>query len=206
MEAIELHNVEEWTAFEVKPSKCVISADERGLAEHLRKEGYCMIDRTIKAVIPLKKDRDFSRLCRIPLEQAKEPGARIYEIAKQAFLPDSRFFDRANPSQEEIKTSIEAYVEQMGAFYICRCKGEIAGFLELVTEGSEACIRLAAVDEAYRVAGAALSLYAGAAAACREQGVKKLWGRISSHNMPVMNLYASLGAAFSLPLDVYVKG
>ncbi len=205
MEAVELHKMEDWAAFAEKPSKCIVDADNREMAELLRKEGYCMIDRTLKAVIPIKKDQNFSRLCRIPLEHAKEPGARIYEIAKQAFLLDSRFFERANPSLEEIRAAICAYVDKMGFFYLCRCKGETAGFLEVVQEGTEAYIRLAAVDEAYRVAGVALSLYAGAVEKCREQGIKRLGGRISSRNMPVMNLYASLGAAFSQPFDVYVR-
>jgi len=74
-----------------------------------------------------------------------------------------------------------------------------------VENQNQAFIRLAAVDEKYRVAGVAASLYAGAVEKCREQGIKKIWGRISSRNMSVMNLYASLGAVFSQPLDVYVR-
>ena len=208
MAAKELHNIEEWAAFQVKPSKFVVDPDAREIAELLRNEGYFMVDRTIKATIPIKKDRDFSRLCRIPLERIDKLENRIYEIAKQAFLPDSRFFDKTNTSDDEKRGSICAFVDEMKSFYICRFRGEIAGFLEVlpdVENQNQAFIRLAAVDEKYRVAGVAASLYAGAVEKCREKGIKKIWGRISSRNMSVMNLYASLGAAFSQPLDVYVR-
>ncbi|MBE6099349.1 MAG: GNAT family N-acetyltransferase [Anaerovibrio sp.] len=208
MAAKELHNIEEWMAFQVKPSKVVVDSDAKEIAELLRNEGYFMVDRTIKAAISVKKDRDFSRLCRIPLERIDKLEKRIYEIAKQAFLPDSRFFDRTNTSDDEKRGSICAFVDEMKSVYICRFRGEIAGFLEVlpdVENQNQAFIRLAAVDEKYRVAGVAASLYAGAVEKCREQGIKKIWGRISSRNMSVMNLYASLGAVFSQPLDVYVR-
>lgn len=208
MAAKELHNIEEWADFQVKPSKFVVDSDAIEIADFLRNEGYIMVDRTIKATIPIKKDKVFSRLCRIPLERKDKLENRIFEIAKQAFLPDSRFFDRANTSEDEKREAICAFVDEMKSFYICRFKGEIAGFLEVVPDGErqdQAIIRLAAVDEKYRVAGVATALYAGAVEKCREQGIKKLWGRISSRNMAVMNLYASLGAAFSQPLDVYVR-
>ena len=208
MAAKELHNIEEWMAFQVKPSKVVVDSDAKEIAELLRNEGYFMVDRTIKAAISVKKDRDFSRLCRIPLERIDKLEKRIYEIAKQAFLPDSRFFDRTNTSDDEKRGSICAFVDEMKSVYICRFRGEIAGFLEVlpdVENQNQAFIRLAAVDEKYRVAGVAASLYAGAVEKCREKGIKKIWGRISSRNMSVMNLYASLGAAFSQPLDVYVR-
>lgn len=208
MAANDLHNIEEWMAFQVKPSKVVVDSDAKEIAELLRNEGYFMVDRTIKAAISVKKDRDFSRLCRIPLERIDKLEKRIYEIAKQAFLLDSRFFDRTNTSDDEKRGSICAFVDEMKSVYICRFRGEIAGFLEVlpdVENQNQAFIRLAAVDEKYRVAGVAASLYAGAVEKCREKGIKKIWGRISSRNMSVMNLYASLGAVFSQPLDVYVR-
>ena len=38
-----------------------------------------------------------------------------------------------------------------------------------------------------------------------DRGCKKLDGRISSTNMPVMNIYAKFGAVFSTPLDIFLK-
>ena len=53
--------------------------------------------------------------------------------------------------------------------------------------------------------GAAMGLYAHAIEISRERGFKTLEGRISSINMPVMNLYASFGAQFSEPEDVFLR-
>ncbi len=209
IEIRHLNEAEDWQKIDNRPIRWTISPERLDLAEFLRRHDYCMIDRTIRATISLQ-NRDFSRFCRIPLEQMNHPEERIKKIAESSFLLDSRFFTCAAAKTEEIKEQIDFYVRSMGTFHICRCKNEIAGFLEIATDeenaGKQAVIRLAAVDEAYRIAGAALSLYAGAADFCRLQGLQRLWGRISSRNMAVMNLYATLGAAFSLPQDVYVKG
>lgn len=209
IEIRHLNEAEDWQKVGNGPIQWTIMPERRDLAEFLRSQGYCMIDRTIRATISLQK-RDFSRFCRIPLEQMSHPEERIKKIAESSFLLDSRFFACASAKTEEIKEQIDFYVRSMGAFHICRCKNEIAGFLEIAADEEnaekQAVIRLAAVDEAYRIAGAALSLYAGAADFCRLRGLQRLWGRISSRNMAVMNLYATLGAAFSLPQDVYVKG
>lgn len=205
----QLHDTKDWWETGDEPVQWLVAPECLDLAEFLRGRGFCMIDRTIRATIPLKKGMDFSRFRRIPLEELERPTERIYEIAGQSFLLDSRFFAMATAGTEELRKRIRAFVDGMGAFFVCRCRGEIAGFLEVVRDedfpDKQASIRLAAVDEAYRAAGAALSLYAGAAEQCRQQGIQRLWGRISSRNMAVMNLYAALGASFSLPQDVYVR-
>ena len=51
-----------------------------------------------------------------------------------------------------------------------------------------------------------MSLYARAVEIAKEKGYKKLDGRISSQNTAVMNLYAYLGASFSDPEDIFIKG
>ena len=53
--------------------------------------------------------------------------------------------------------------------------------------------------------GAGMALYVKACLLAKERGYKKLEGRISSQNTSVMNIYASLGAIFSEPLDIYLK-
>lgn len=186
----------------------IIEPEQRELASALRAQGFCMIDRTLKVTISLSKRVDFSSFCRIPVEEQEGELERIYEIAEDSFLLDSRFISYANAADEEIRQEIHARVGQMKKFYVCRCKGEVAGFLELTRKeenSSEAEISLAAVDAKYRVAGVALSLYAGVAKLCQEQGMKRLWGRISARNVSVMNLYTTLGASFSIPYDVYCK-
>lgn len=210
IKTIPLYELSDWIEDNTAPIQWLIAPERRDLAEFLRAHGYCMIDRTIKATIPLKKGSDFASFCRIPLEEMEAASKRIYEIAEKAFLLDSRFISEASSKAEEIQGQIHLFIQSMGPFHVCRCKGEIAGFLELIEDdsspGIQAVIRLAAVDERYRVAGTALSLYAGTANLCRAQGFQRLCGRISSRNVAVINLYAALGASFSLPQDVYVRG
>ena len=91
-------------------------------------------------------------------------------------------------------------------YYVCRFQKEIIGFIEIVKSAEDsAVIRLAAVDPKYRLSGGALSLYAGIANLFKENGFRRIEGRISCKNMPVLNLYASLGANFSSPLDIYIR-
>ena len=63
----------------------------------------------------------------------------------------------------------EEYFAEMKSCYVCRVKDDIAGFIEVVEKNLEGEIRLAAVDEKFRLSGAALSLYAGAANFLREK-------------------------------------
>ena len=182
--------------FEEKSTKIFIDSTRQDLADFLHKKNFIFADRTIQVTSPLKND--FKKFCRLSLE-ISEKNNRIQEIAKKSFVNDVRFISKMPPIfDEEI---FEKYFAEMEKCFICRVKDEIAGFIEVTEEG---IIRLAAVDEKFRLSGAALSLYAGAAEIFRQKNFKKLVGRISAKNMPVMNLYATLGANFSRPQDVYL--
>ena len=84
---------------------------------------------------------------------------------------------------------------------MCLYHEKPVGFLSL----RENFVHLAAVEAKYRVTGAAMGLYARAIELAGERGFKTLDGRISSLNTPVMNLYASFGAVFSDPEDVFLR-
>ena len=184
----------------------VIDSNRIDLAVFLCDNGYAFADRTLQTTIPLKTDSDFQKFCRIPLEKINQPSSRIDDIACNSFLADSRFFLTFPPNKEDQIILIRDYVNQMKPFYICKYKDEIIGFIELIeTDEKTAEIRFAAVDEKYRRTGAAMSLYAGSANLYRQKGYKKLIGRISSKNVAVMNVYASLGATFSNSKDIYMK-
>lgn len=174
------------------------------LAEFLRKNNFVFADRTIQASISLKANADFKKFCRLEISES-ELNERICEIAKKSFSQDVRFFITIPPVMNE--NLLDKYLSEMKKCYVCKVKNEIAGFIEVVDsdEKSECIIRLAAVDEKFRLSGAALSLYAGACDLYRNFGYRKIIGRISSRNMPVLNLYAALGANFSRPQDVYIR-
>ena len=199
----KFENISEWREFE-KNSRCFIDSARTDLAEFLRQKNFVFIDRTIQATIPLKNSMDFKKFCRLPLETS-ELDERISEIAKKSFTQDVRFFISVPPVMNE--NLLENYLSEIKTCHICRVKNEIAGFIEVVETEEKFIgeIRLAAVDEKFRLSGAALSLYAGAADLWREKNFRKLIGRISTKNMPVVNLYATLGATFSRPFDVYIR-
>ncbi len=209
IDAKKIDSIDDWREKSDAPVQWIVEPERRDLAKFLRDHGFHMIDRSIQATIPLKKNSDFNIFCRIPLENMEKPNDRIYEIAMHSFLLDSRFYGCASAAEKDICHAIHCFVNSMSSFSVCRLKGTIAGFIEIAEDvehlENQASIRLAAVDEAYRAAGAALSLYAGAAELCRKRGLQRLWGRISSRNTAVMNLYAALGASFSRPWDIYVK-
>ena len=199
----KLENISELRESE-NDSRFFIDSARNDLAEFLRQKNFVFIDRTIQATIPLKSSSDFKKFCRLPLETS-ELNERISEIAKKSFTQDVRFFDSVPPTFDE--KILENYLSEMKSCYICRVKNEIAGFIEVVDsdEKSECIIRLAAVDEKFRLSGAALSLYAGAADLWKEKNFRKITGRISTKNFPVVNLYATLGANFSRPYDIYFR-
>ena len=199
----KFENISDWRELE-KNSRCFIDSSRNDLADFLRQKSFVFIERTVQATIPLKNSADFKKFCRLPLE-VSELNERISEIAKKSFVQDVRFFDSVPPVMNE--KLLENFLSEMKTCYVCRVKNEIAGFIEVVEseEKSECIIRLAAVDEKFRLSGAALSLYAGAADLWREKNFRKITGRISTKNIPVVNLYATLGANFSRPHDIYFR-
>ncbi len=185
--------------------KCAIDSNRLDLVEALHNSGYIFIDRTVKATIPLKATTNFRKLCRLELQESTL-NERIHEISEKSFLHDARFISSVPPKFDE--ELLDDYLSKMKNCYVCFVKNEIAGFIEVVVAPSsslEGVIRLAAVDEKYRLSGAAVSLYAGVANLYLQKNFRRLEGRISCRNMPAMNLYASLGATFSFPLDIYIR-
>ena len=170
--------------------------------------GYSFGDRTLGVSINLKRSTvDYDSLVRFNLRRAEERDwPDILRIAQASFPTDRRFHVRPMLDQKLANIIIQAWVEHLTGAYVCIYKDSVIGFIDLepVSE-KEVSIHLAAVEEQYRAAGAALSMYAYAIRQAREDGYQKVTGRISSTNTAVMNLYAYLGATFSEPLDVYLK-
>jgi hypothetical protein len=77
--------------------------------------------------------------------------------------------------------------------------GEPRGFFHVVLSGHTADLRLGAVDTALDLGIGGWSLYAGTLRWARDAGARQATAKISVANMPVVNLYGSLGFVFSLP-------
>lgn len=172
--------------------------------------GFALIDRTVEVKVPIAGGKvDFSRFCRLPVVRSGENIERVRRIAKESFREDHRFLVTFSAEGGRLAEAlIDAWVDETDVTFQCRCKDDVAGFADVVCSeqyGGMPFIRLAAVAPAYRIAGAAMSLYAAVFAHFRDAGARAVYGRISTRNMAVMNLYSSFGAQFAKPYDIYIK-
>ncbi len=173
----------------------------------MQQKGFFFADRTLKVSISLGKcPLDLDRCIRLPIMETTDYKEDILRIAQEAFVYDRRFHVAPLCSKKIASAVLKAYVADLEDVLVALFKDKPVGFLALKKASEEALfVHLAAVDEKYRMAGAALALYAFACKLAKEKGYKKLEGRISSQNMAVMNLYAAFGAVFSEPKDVFIK-
>ena len=175
---------------------------------NMQKDGYFFADRTLLASINLSRFAiDTKKLIRLNIVNTKEHKEEIFEVARKSFPYDRRFHLAPETDNKAAEIEIKKWVENLDDVLVCFYKDSVIGFLALKETDSETLfVHLAAVDEKYRLTGAAMSLYARAVEIAKEKGYKKLDGRISSQNTAVMNLYAYLGASFSDPEDIFIKG
>ncbi len=173
----------------------------------MQARGYTFADRTLGVSVNLRRTAlDFGKLVRMEVVETKGYREDILRIAKLSFPEDRRFHILSQPDDRIAGLVLEEWVNSLDACLVCLYKGNPVGFLALRADETEAqFVYLAAVEEKYRAAGAALSLYAKAAALTQERGYRQLTGRVSSRNTPVMNLYAYLGGTFSAPEDIFLK-
>jgi len=165
-------------------------------------KGWHFADRTLKVSIPLAKvTADLKKFQRLPIVETEAYKDEIFRIAHESFTRDRRFHVAPKCNQDISAVVLHQWVDALGPTFVSLYHDMPVGFLNL--KGNE--VHLAAVEAKYRMTGAAMGLYAHAIEISRERGFKTLEGRISSINMPVMNLYASFGAQFSEPEDVFLR-
>lgn len=196
-------------ALQIKSSYARISV-RAGTGAALEEKDCRMIDRTLEVKIPLQKGKmDYGGKIRMPVEKRECDHLELLRIAERNFKEDSRFYVTNGPNRNGIAEKIlKAWVEEIKEPFVCVYRDEIIGFADvrfLEEYQGNPFVYLAAVDEKYRLTGAALSMYASVCAYYKERGKQYLYGRISSRNTAVMNLYASLGGQFLNPWDIFVK-
>lgn len=174
----------------------------------MQERGFLLGDRTLLCAIGTRGAPASGSSRRARVEAVLEPADHeaMFDLARRSFPGDRRFYVTPDGSQEVAEAALRDWISGLDETFVCRVKGEFAGFLAPTTEpDGSLCVSLAATDERFRLAGVALALYSAAVSLAHERGASRLVGRISSRNMPVMNLYASLGAKFSDPVDVFLK-
>ena len=186
----------------------------------MQRQGFVFADRTLKVSIPLAKvTMDLKRFQRMPIVETTDYKEDIFRIAHESFTRDRRFHVAPKCDQAVSAVVLRQWVNELGASLVCLYNEKPIGFLNLripreveINHGIHGShgivnpfVHLAAVEAKYRVTGAAMGLYAKAIEVARERGFKTLEGRISSLNASVMNVYATFGAQFSEPQDIFLK-
>ena len=166
------------------------------------RNGWYFADRTLKVTIQLAKvTADLKRLQRLPIVESPDYTEDIFRIAHESFTRDRRFHVAPKCDQAISAVVLRRWIDELEPTLVCLYHEKPIGFLNQ----RENFVHLAAVEAKYRVTGAAMGLYAKAIEVCKERGFKTLEGRISSLNAPVMNVYATFGAQFSDPQDIFLK-
>lgn len=173
----------------------------------MQEAGFLWADRTLKTSIVLSRcTTDLDRMIRLPVVETSDFKDDIFRIACASFSYDRRFHIEPACSSDTASIVLREWVYELGDVLVCQFKGIPVGFLALKQTADDTLfVHLAAVEEKYRMTGAAMTLYATACKVARERGFKKLEGRISSQNTAVMNVYAAFGASFSDPIDIFLK-
>ncbi len=204
---LEIYSEEpyDWEIKDATHLRVCLPSGYPNMAEML-KRGFFPADRVLDVSVNLvNSHRDFGGLVRTEPQYTTQDRDKVFAVAQKSFPTDRRFHLSPQPNPEISEPVIKAWVDELSGYYLCRHREDVMGFLSLSGEGERRFVHLAAVDEKYRPAGAALSLYAAAARDCKAGGIRLLNGCVSSKNTAVMNLYAFLGASFSNPTDVYLK-
>lgn len=172
-----------------------------------QRNGFFFADRTMKTTISLSKIAvDLDRFIRLPIIETTEYKDDVLRIAVASFGYDRRFHVLPDCSTDVSSVVLKKWVEELDTVFVALFKEQPVGFLALKeTAPDTVFVHLAAVEEKYRMTGAAMALYANACKVAKERGYKKLEGRVSTQNAAVMNVYAAFGATFSDPQDIFIK-
>lgn len=173
----------------------------------MQRNGFFFADRTVKTTIGLSKIAvDLDRFIRLPIIETADFKDDVLRIAVASFAYDRRFHVLPDCSTDVSSVVLKKWVEELDTFFVALFKERPVGFLALKeTAPDTVFVHLAAVEEKYRMTGAAMALYANSCKIAKERGYKKLEGRVSTQNTAVMNVYTAFGATFSDPRDIFIK-
>lgn len=206
--AVELEDGEQLPMITEKYARLSVPA---GMYRYeLMTDGYIMVDRTIEVKVPIARSKiEFQKFCRMNVNLTYADSKAIYQVAQKSFHEDCRFQVTLSEERENLAAQIlDVWLDEQEQVFQCNYKEKTVGFADvryLDEYKGQPFIYLAAVDEKYRVSGAAMSLYASVFEYYKKLDTKFVYGRISSRNMAVMNLYATFGAQFAQPYDIYIK-
>lgn len=173
----------------------------------MQRRGFFLADRTLKVAIGLSRlPASLDKMIRLPVVETKEYRQDIFRIARASFTDDRRFHIVPECNMEIAGIVMREWVDGLDNVLVCLFRETAVGFLALKQSAPDALfVHFAAVEERYRMTGAAMTLYAEACRLAASRGYRRLEGRVSSKNSAVLNVYAAFGASFSEPQDIFLK-
>ena len=191
----------------MQTDKYIVAPTDAANEIHMQRNGFFFADRTVKTTISLSKIAvDLDKLIRLPIMETTDFKDDVLRIAVASFAYDRRFHVQPDCSADVSSVVLKRWIEELDKVFVALFKEQPVGFLALKeTAPDTVFVHLAAVEEKYRMTGAAMALYANACKAAKERGYKKLEGRVSTQNTAVMNVYTAFGATFSDPRDIFIK-
>lgn len=177
------------------------------ITDALLADGFFFADRLMDVRVGLQgKTVDFAKHARMTPELTGACKDEMKAIAHESFPTDRRFHVSRAYDQALANRILDRWIDDVKEAYVCRHKGEVAGFLALdETDGNNPVVRLAAVAERFRPAGVALSMYAYVMETCKQKGFKSVRGQVSTTNTAALNLFFFLGAKAEQVRDIYIK-
>ena len=191
----------------MQTDKNIIAPTDAANEIHMQRNGFFFADRTVKTTISLSKIAvDLDKFIRLPIMETTDFKDDVLRIAVASFAYDRRFHVLPDCSADVSSVVLKRWVDELDKVFVALFKERPVGFLALKeTAPDTVFVHLAAVEEKYRMTGAAMALYANACKIAKERGYKKLEGRVSTQNTAVMNVYTAFGATFSEPQDIFIK-
>lgn len=186
---------------------CSVPADAFGWIASLSAGGFSYVDLSLLAFARRLSSLPAPRFSVRPAEEADLP--ELARIAGSSFRfgryhADARF-PRHLADERYRRWLHNAWAARSDTEHLLACgpAGRPTGFLHAVLRGDLADLRLAAVDPTQNNGIWGTAVFTGSLHYFASRGAKRAQARLSAGNIPVLNLYSSLGFTFLEPEAVY---
>jgi hypothetical protein len=201
--------LEEWAeANAVELIGCSVAAVEARWKTILPQLGFAYVDSTLVYTLPRLHRAKFPRSHPVRLAVADDREA-IERIAAQVFNAGRYHADPRFP-RELANARFRAWVARAfdslsaeNRVYVNSVPGSATGFLHATVNGDQAQLTIGAGDFSIQGTSTSTLVFFGFLEALRDSGVRRARSKLSSANMPILNLTAYAGARYSAPEYVF---
>ncbi len=172
--------------------------------------GFYFVEQSVEPILELCKwfppQINTNRI--VLTKASKNDIPEIKAVAEETFTADRYHLDVNIPSMlasYRYGKWVENSFEQGETILVCRSLEQILGFFIIKTEGKKAQIRLNGIKLKEKGKGLGKLTYIKVLSALKKLGFEQVSSRVSFNNLPVVNIYSSLGFKFYNTLVVMHK-